>query len=142
VTSINFGMGDPREETPLFIREAMKAACRRSPATPPRPACPSCARPARPGSSVRYGLGVDPERHVLPANGTKESVYTLAFALIGPWAMRDTVIIPTPAYPVYETARGTRGPVCTSLRFGARTAGDSTPTASRPRSGRARACCG
>jgi len=103
LASINFGMGDPREETPAFIREVLKAAVpavSSYPATNGRPELrAACAAWLR----RRYGLGVDPERHVLPANGTKEAVYTLAFALIGPGAARDTVIIPTPAYPVYES---------------------------------------
>ena len=30
VSTINFGMGDPREETPEFIRDAMKAAVPKS----------------------------------------------------------------------------------------------------------------
>ncbi|MCE9627833.1 MAG: aminotransferase class I/II-fold pyridoxal phosphate-dependent enzyme [Candidatus Eisenbacteria bacterium] len=47
-------------------------------------------------------MTVDPELHIMPANGTKEAVYNLAFALIGPGASKDTVVIPSPAYPVYE----------------------------------------
>jgi len=50
----------------------------------------------------RYGVGVDPELNVLPANGTKEAVFTMAFAVVAPGVPRDTVVIPTPAYPVYE----------------------------------------
>ena len=103
VTSINFGMGDPREETPLFIREAMKAAVPAISSYPATTGTPELRAACAAWLQRRYGLGVDPERHVLPANGTKESVYTLAFALIGPGAVRDTVIIPTPAYPVYES---------------------------------------
>src|SRR5439155_5518631 len=34
--------------------------------------------------------------------GTKEAVFTLAFAMVSPGSARDTVVIPTPAYPVYE----------------------------------------
>src|SRR5262249_40979894 len=52
----------------------------------------------------RFGVTLDPERHVLPANGTKEACFLLAFAVIDPQATRRTVVIPTPAYPVYEPA--------------------------------------
>jgi acetylornithine aminotransferase len=49
---------------------------------------------------------LDPDRHVLPANGTKEAVFLLAFALMDKESGRDTgrnaVVIPSPAYPVYE----------------------------------------
>jgi acetylornithine aminotransferase len=101
-TTINFGMGDPREETPRFIREALKAAVPAVSSYPATNGRPELRAACAAWLERRYGLRLDPERHVLPANGTKEAVYTLAFALIGPGAARDTVVIPTPAYPVYE----------------------------------------
>ena len=51
VDLIDFGMGEPREETPAFIREALAAAVGRSPPTPRRRGCRSCARRSRRGSS-------------------------------------------------------------------------------------------
>jgi len=103
LASINFGMGDPREETPAFIREALKAAVPAVSSYPATNGRPELRAACAAWLQRRYGLTVDPDRHVLPANGTKEAVYTLAFALIGPGAARDTVILPTPAYPVYES---------------------------------------
>jgi acetylornithine aminotransferase len=103
VASISFGMGDPREETPRFIREALIAAL---PAVSSYPATNGKAE-LRAACAAwlarRYGVHVDPELHVLPANGTKEAVYTMAFAMVSRGSARDTVIIPTPAYPVYES---------------------------------------
>jgi len=60
----------------------------------------------------RYGVHLDPEAHVLPANGTKEAVFLMAFAIVsrdGSAASagappRRTIVIPSPAYPVYEPA--------------------------------------
>ncbi|MCC6350799.1 MAG: aminotransferase class I/II-fold pyridoxal phosphate-dependent enzyme [Candidatus Eisenbacteria bacterium] len=102
LTTINFGMGDPREETPSFIREAMIAhvpAVSSYPATTGRPDLrAACAR----WLARRYGVSADPEVHVLPANGLKEAVFNLAFAFVDPAAAKRTVVIPTPAYPVYE----------------------------------------
>jgi acetylornithine aminotransferase len=48
---------------------------------------------------------VDPDVHVLPANGTKEAVFLLALAVVDRAAAdaRKTVVIPSPAYPVYES---------------------------------------
>jgi succinyldiaminopimelate transaminase len=52
----------------------------------------------------RFGVRADPERHVLPANGTKEAVFLLALAVVSREAgARNVVVIPTPAYPVYES---------------------------------------
>jgi acetylornithine aminotransferase len=105
VRSINFGMGDPRERTPEFIREALRAAVPEMSSYPAmagqaelRAACASWA-------AKRFGVTLDPERHILPANGTKEAVFSLALALIDRDAAnaRRTVVIPSPFYPVYES---------------------------------------
>lgn len=100
---INFGIGDPREETPEFIREALKRAV---PVMSSYPAAvgqtelrAACAR----WLERRFGVAADPERHVLPANGTKESVFLLAQAVVDRDSPQRTVVIPTPAYPVYES---------------------------------------
>ncbi len=103
VASINFGMGDPREETPAFIREALRAAVPVVSSYPATNGKPELRAACAAWLQRRYALDVDPERHVLPANGTKEAVYTMAFAMVSSGAAKDTVIIPTPAYPVYES---------------------------------------
>ncbi len=106
---IDFGMGDPRGETPAFIRDTLIAslpAVSSYPATVGKPELrDACAR----WVGRRFGVAVDPERHVLPANGTKEAVFLLAMAASDPAGGRDTVVIPTPAYPVYESGARTAG---------------------------------
>ena len=102
VPSINFGMGDPREETPQFIRDALRAALPAVSSYPATTGKPELRAACAAWMQRRYGVTVDPERHVLPANGTKEAVFSLAFAVVAPGGPRDTVVIPTPAYPVYE----------------------------------------
>ncbi len=102
VTRIDFGMGDPREQTPAFIREALKAAVPAVSSYPATVGKPELRAACAAWMKRRYALDLDPERHVLPVNGTKEAVYTMAFAMVSPGAPRDTVVIPTPAYPVYE----------------------------------------
>ena len=102
VSTINFGMGDPREETPEFIREAMKAAVPAVSSYPATVGKPELRAACAAWLERRYGVRVDPEVHVLPANGTKEAVFLMAFAVRDPADSRDTVVIPTPAYPVYE----------------------------------------
>lgn len=102
VPLIHFGIGDPREETPEFIRTTLANAI---PAVSSYPTTvgKSALRKAIAGwYQRRYGVALDPDVHILPANGTKEAVFLLAFALIGRDAVRNTVVIPSPAYPVYE----------------------------------------
>ena len=102
VTPINFGMGDPREETPEFIRETLKKS------VPVVSSYPATAGKAELRAACaawlgrRYGVTVDPEVHVLPLNGAKEGVFNMAFGMIHPGSAKRTIVIPTPAYPVYE----------------------------------------
>jgi len=103
VASVNFGMGDPREETPAFIRDALRAAVPAVSSYPATTGKPELRAACAAWLARRYGVTVDPESHVLPANGTKEAVFTLAFAMVSPGSARDTVVIPSPAYPVYES---------------------------------------
>jgi len=105
VEPVNFSMGDPREETPAFIRDALRGAV---PAVSSYPAV--AGQPALRAAFTgwferRFGVRLDPERHALPANGTKEAVFLMALAVVGrDGDARRTVVIPSPAYPVYEPA--------------------------------------
>lgn len=101
VPIVNFGMGDPREETPAFIRDALRAAVPAVSSYPATVGKPELRAACAAWLRRRYGVQVDPGKHVLPANGTKEAVFSLALALVPPGAAKDTVVIPSPAYPVY-----------------------------------------
>ena len=101
---IHFGMGDPREETPAFIREAMIASVPRTSSYPTAVGKPELRAAIAGWYQRRFGVALDSEHDILPANGTKEAVFLLAFACIGRDGAdpRRTVVIPSPAYPVYE----------------------------------------
>ncbi len=106
---VNFSIGDPREETPAFIRETIRAAIPAVSSYPAMAGQPELRAACARWAERRFGVALDPERELLPVNGTKEAVFLLAFALVGPGAdgradSRDTVVIPSPAYPVYEPA--------------------------------------
>jgi acetylornithine aminotransferase len=104
VRAINFGIGDPREETPSFIREALRAAVPAMSSYPAAAGQPALRAACAAWLARRFGVKADPERHVLPANGTKEAVFLLALAVVSREAgARNVVVIPTPAYPVYES---------------------------------------
>ena len=104
VTPINFSIGDPREKTPAFIRDALRAAVPEVSSYPAVAGFPELRRAAAGWLSRRFGVSVDPDTELLPANGTKEAVFLLAFAVIDRAAERNLVVIPTPAYPVYAAA--------------------------------------
>ncbi|WP_407691124.1 succinyldiaminopimelate transaminase [Rubrobacter marinus] len=53
----------------------------------------------------RFGVGLDPDREVIPASGSKEAVFHAPLAFLHPSHERRGVAYGTPGYPVYE--RGT-----------------------------------
>ena len=102
---INFGMGDPRERTPEFIRDTLRHAVPEMSSYPSAYGKPELRAACARWLERRFGVKLDPERHVLPANGTKEAVFSLALAVV-PRAAKDArrlIVIPSPAYPVYES---------------------------------------
>ena len=103
VTPIHFGIGDPREPTPEFIRDALRAAVPEVSSYPSVAGLPELRRACAGWLERRTGVRVDPDRQLLPVNGTKEAVFSLALAVVDRDAPRRTVVIPSPAYPIYES---------------------------------------
>jgi aspartate/methionine/tyrosine aminotransferase len=101
---VRLGVGDPEDETPAFIREALVAALTPAGRYPTAAGLPELRRAVAAWIGRRYDVAVDPERHVLPANGSKEALYNLAPLLLddpGTRRTRQIVAIPELAYQVY-----------------------------------------
>jgi succinyldiaminopimelate transaminase len=98
----DYGTGDPREPTPSFIREAMAAAVPEISQYPPVHGQPAMRRAAADYLARRFGLDVDPERELLPTQGSKEAIFHLPMVLVDPGAERRAVVYGVPAYPVFE----------------------------------------
>jgi N-succinyldiaminopimelate aminotransferase len=100
---IDFGVGEPREETPAFIRRALARALDAEPVSsyPLAPGLPELREAVSAWVARRFGATVDPDAEVVPTMGSKEAIFHLAQIVAG---RGDRVAIPTPAYPVY--ARG------------------------------------
>jgi succinyldiaminopimelate transaminase len=100
---IDFGVGEPREETPAFIRRALARALDAEPVSsyPLAPGLPELREAVAAWVARRFGAAVDPDAEVVPTMGSKEAIFHLAQIVAG---HGDRVAIPTPAYPVY--ARG------------------------------------
>lgn len=103
---IDFGMGDPQERTPARIRQTLLESVPDRASYPPASGTPSLRDAMAGWIKRRFGVALDPDRHLLPSNGSKEAVYLLHQAVIDPWSDRRIILIPDPAYPVYEI--GTR----------------------------------
>jgi succinyldiaminopimelate transaminase len=102
VEAIDFSMGDPRDRTPAFIRETLARSVPEVSSYPAVAGQPALRQAYVGWARRRFGVELDPEKHVLPANGTKEAVFLLAQVVTDVPGGRDTIVIPTPAYPVYE----------------------------------------
>jgi acetylornithine aminotransferase len=103
---IDLGVGDPREVTPAFIREAMAASIEPT-SSYPRAAGLAELRDAIAGwVHRRFGVSLDPEREILPTLGSKEIVFSLAQAVVDRAAGRDLVVVTAPGYTIPE--RGAR----------------------------------
>lgn len=99
---INFGIGDPQERTPPLLRNALIEGVPDSASYPPAAGVPELRRAIADWVDRRFGVKIDPDRNVLPSNGSKEAIYLLHQAVIDPRGERRIILIPDPAYPVYE----------------------------------------
>ncbi|HEV7666658.1 MAG TPA: succinyldiaminopimelate transaminase [Chloroflexota bacterium] len=102
VPIFDFGVGDPNEPTPEFIRQALIAAV--DPVSQyPTVVGQRALRQAIAGwAERRLGVTLDPETQVLPQSGSKEGIFHLPLAVIGPDERRRHIVYPSPSYPVYE----------------------------------------
>jgi acetylornithine aminotransferase len=96
----DFGLGDPLEPTPPFVKEALRSAVPDVSQYPSPSGTPALRRAAAGYLQRRFGVAVDPDRQILPATGAKESIFHLPLAFAG--AGRRKVVMPDPGYPTYE----------------------------------------
>ncbi len=99
VEVLDFGVGEPREVTPAFIREALAGALEPVAGYPLAEGLPELRAAVAAWCERRFGVALDPDTEVVPTLGAKEVIFSLAQVLGG-----DLVAVTTPGYPV--AARG------------------------------------
>ncbi|HEY7398175.1 MAG TPA: aminotransferase class I/II-fold pyridoxal phosphate-dependent enzyme [Gaiellaceae bacterium] len=99
IEPIDFGMGDPRETTPAFIREALIASVDEVSSYPRASGLPELREAIAGWVGRRFSVTVDPAGEVVPTLGSKEAIFSFAQIATGE---RRVVAVPGPAYPVYE----------------------------------------
>ena len=104
VQVIDFTIGDPHEETPARIRERLLRSVPFRSSYPPAAGTPAQRAAIAGWIRKRFGVELNPDTHILPSNGSKEAVYLIHQAVIDPQGERRAILIPDPAYPVYEIA--------------------------------------
>jgi acetylornithine aminotransferase len=97
---IDFGIGDPREPTPEFIREALAAAIPEVSSYPRAVGLPAYRESVAGWIRRRFGVEVDPAVEIVPTLGSKEAIFSFAQVAVAPG--KRIVAVPSLAYPVYE----------------------------------------
>ena len=100
----DFGVGDPRDPTPDFIRDATKKAIDefKSSGYPSYIGSVEFRQTIQEWYKNRFNIDLDPNKEISSTIGSKEAIFNFHEAIINPG---DVVLIPTPGYPPYE--RGT-----------------------------------
>jgi acetylornithine aminotransferase len=97
---IDLGMGDPREPTDPAILQALRDGVRERMGYPAAVGLPELREAVTAWIGRRFGVSLDPDRHVIPTLGSKEAIYSFAQVLLDGPAGRDTVVVTEPGYPV------------------------------------------
>ena len=117
---IRLSIGEPQHETPPFIKEALTAGLSGLANYPTTLGLPAVRQAIAAWLQRRYALdGVDPEREIIPVNGSREALFAFTQALIDPTAKAlqgeaPLVVSPNPFYQIYEGATYLAG---ADLRF-------------------------
>ncbi|WP_133717901.1 succinyldiaminopimelate transaminase [Methylocaldum gracile] len=103
---IALSIGEPKHPTPHFIAESLIAHLHGLANYPATKGLLELRRTIADWLSRRFSLppaSVDPERHVLPCNGTREALFSFAQCVIDA-AEQPLVLMPNPFYQIYEGA--------------------------------------
>jgi len=92
---IDFGVGEPREETPAFLRAALRDAIGPLAPYPKAVGLPELRAAIAGWAERRTGRALDPEAEIIPTLGAKEVVFHLPQLLAG-----AAVATTSPGYPV------------------------------------------
>ncbi len=99
---IDFGIGDPDQPTPDFVIEALCEAAH-DPSTHPYDesgfGIPEYKEAIAQFAKRRFGIDVDPDGEIQSCIGGKEALVHIIWAFID---MGDVVLVPDPAYSVYQ----------------------------------------
>jgi N-succinyldiaminopimelate aminotransferase len=103
---ISLAIGEPKHAPPAFVLKALAEHLDQLgsyPATRGLPVLRNAMAAALTRRCLKGGTPLDPERMVLPVNGTREGLFAIVQAVIDP-ARAPLVAMPNPCYQIYEGA--------------------------------------
>ena len=108
---VSLGIGEPRHPTPPFILDALAGSFATLAGYPPTAGDLKLRQSFTGWLERRYGLTLDAATQVLPVNGSREALFSLAQTVIDPTrggqavaGERPYVLCPNPFYQIYEGA--------------------------------------
>lgn len=109
IKPILLSVGEPKHEAPPFVLDALRANLGSVSGYPSTKGLPALRRAIAAWCHRRFqlkNLVLDPERHVLPACGTREALFAIAQTVVGRGDAPDrpVVMMPNPFYQIYEGA--------------------------------------
>ena len=103
--AISLGIGEPKHATPAFIKEALSNSLGALAAYPATAGDLKLRTAFTDWLQTRYSLALDPATQVLPVNGSREALFSLAQTVIDATVSPHPVVIsPNPFYQIYEGA--------------------------------------
>ncbi|MGE0371341.1 MAG: succinyldiaminopimelate transaminase [Gammaproteobacteria bacterium] len=105
-SALSLAMGEPKHQPPGFIAEEIITHLHGLAQYPLTRGSPELRAAISTWLQRRYGLSgasLDPERHILPVNGTREALFAIAQTVIDR-TRRPVVMMPNPFYQIYEGA--------------------------------------
>ena len=102
---INLSIGEPKHETPAFIKQALADNLDGLANYPTTAGNPELRQTISGWLSSRYGISaLDAEKAIIPVNGSREALFAFAQAVIDGSRPNPIVICPNPFYQIYEGA--------------------------------------
>jgi N-succinyldiaminopimelate aminotransferase len=102
---INLSIGEPKHETPALIRDALVDNLDGLSNYPTTAGIAELRQAISSWLSRRYQIPVlDPEKAIIPVNGSREALFAFAQAVIDDSRPAPVVISPNPFYQIYEGA--------------------------------------
>ena len=102
--AISLGIGEPRHATPQLIKDALTASLSGLASYPGTLGEPKLRQSMADWMARRYGLKLDPATQILPVNGSREALFSLAQTVLDASKPGATVVCPNPFYQIYEGA--------------------------------------
>ena len=103
---VHMTIGEPKHTFPAWVTDVISEHAEGFNRYPPNEGTPELRQAMADWLSRRYGVTFDPEREIMPLNGTREGLYNATMALCPETKGGDkpAVLIPNPFYQVYMVA--------------------------------------